>query len=78
MEHEHFIIGYRYMREANFSQAMAHFCMKSKEWISENIPTTAYDETIFNYIKSTSYQMTIPCGETLYEVNGQWQQITKK
>lgn len=78
MEHEHFIISYRYTREANYSSAMAHFCVKSKEWIEQNIPMIMYDPQVLQFINSTSYRMHLACGETIYEVNGQWQRITHK
>lgn len=79
MEHEHFVIGYRFMREANMSQAMVHFCAKSKEWIEENIPLIKYDEAVYDFIKSTgTLCIGLQSGVIVYEINGQWQRISKK
>lgn len=78
MEHQDFIVGYRYMREANISQAMVYFCFKSEEWIKENIPQVVYDEPIYKFIKSYSVCIHITKDTAIYEVNGLWQRITKK
>jgi hypothetical protein len=78
MEHEHFIIGYRFMHEANISQAMAHFCLKSKDWIEENIPLVSYEQPIYNFIRSTGTCLGLQSDVMIYEVNGQWQRIICK
>lgn len=78
MEHQDFITGYRYMHEANISQAMAHFCLKSKQWIEENIPLIKYDEPVYNFIRATGVCLGLQSDIMIYEVNGQWQRITKK
>lgn len=78
MELEEFKLGYRYMREANISQAMVFLGLKSDEWIKDNILCVAYDEQIYNFIKSTSTCIHVTYDTMIYEVNGQWQLITKK
>lgn len=78
MEHQDFITGYRYMREANISQAMVHFCIKPNEWLEEHIPLVAYELPIYNFIKFTGTMIALQSNVDIYEVNGQWQRITIK
>lgn len=75
MEHNDFMAGYRFMREAITTQAMIHYGNKSEDWVKNNVPGFVYDEQEYNLIISSATCIHITDTMMIYDVFGQWQRV---
>lgn len=78
MEYEEFKRHYSFMYVAHVSAASSYFFSKSEEWVKENVPIIAYEEPIYNFIRTTGTCVSLTEEVMVYEVNGQWQRIAIK